>query len=544
MSTRAGVGSTYMEYSWDNGLRNNDIILVSLKKYDPANMTFTPSAIPTQTSTPTVTTTATPTALPTTGMFTNNYHYDASQPHAVTGVDREFRQDKFTYDANGNQTTRLVDGVTYTLAYDEENRIETVTDTQASQTWTFHYDGNGTRVRQVNPDGSQLLLLNGGRYHVEIAADTTVSTTRYYSIAGQRPAMRNNDGSINYLLGDHLGSVSTVVNASGQIISQSRYLPFGELLWEDGTSPTDYTYTGQRSLSDIGLMDYNARFYDPMLGRFTSSDSIIPEPGSIIGYNLYAYVNNNPMIYVDPTGNRIADDPGYVSPSPEVVVETFSSLFEHSKTNRASSIYNLGTSLGVEVSYLDKDPIDAIYNLFTSSASMYDKNDSKEVDNFMKDMTCAINGFCDKNTSLLPWFGATGAYNTSDAYPSLGINIFPGRGSWKSEYYDYSNSQLAHFWFYVATTYFNGGDTANIGNNIHDPAKDINLDISLFGQTIHSPLTKPGRISVTEGNPNDGSSIQDYDLGKQGVYLGTLLRYNQIGIDEVGMWIKNNLGEN
>ena len=47
---------------------------------------------------------------------------------------------------------------------------------------------NGTRVRQVNPDGSQLLLRNGGRYHVEIAADTTESTTRYYSIAGQRPA--------------------------------------------------------------------------------------------------------------------------------------------------------------------------------------------------------------------------------------------------------------------------------------------------------------------------------------------------------------------
>jgi RHS repeat-associated protein len=142
----------------------------------------------------------------------------------------------------------------------------------------------------------------------EIAADTTVSTTRYYSIAGQRPAIRNNDSSINYLLGDHLGSASTVVNASGQIVSQSRYLPFGELLWEDGTSPTDYTYTGQRSLSDIGLMDYNARFYDPLLGRFTSPDSVIPDPGSVIGYNRFAYVNNNPMVYTDPSGHYIPDD--------------------------------------------------------------------------------------------------------------------------------------------------------------------------------------------------------------------------------------------
>ena len=160
----------------------------------------------------------------------------------------------------------------------------------------------------MNPDGSQLLLLNGGRYHVEIAVDSSESTARYYSIAGQRPAMRNNDGSINYLLGDHLGSVSTVVNASGEIISQSRYLPFGELLWSDGASPTDYTYTGQRSLSDIGLMDYNARFYDPMLGRFTSPDSIIPDPGSVIGYNRFTYVNNNPVRYSDPSGHCIAAD--------------------------------------------------------------------------------------------------------------------------------------------------------------------------------------------------------------------------------------------
>jgi YD repeat-containing protein len=80
-------------------------------------------------------------------MYMQQYHYGASQPHAVTRVDRETRQDHFTYDANGNQITRLVDGVNYTLSYDEENRIQSVQDNAVAQTWQFNYDGDGNRIR-------------------------------------------------------------------------------------------------------------------------------------------------------------------------------------------------------------------------------------------------------------------------------------------------------------------------------------------------------------------------------------------------------------
>ena len=54
-------------------------------------------------------------------------------------------------------------------------------------------------------------------------------------------------------------------------------------------------FTGQRAEAGIGLMDYRARFYDPVLGRFVSADTIVPEPGNPQGLNRFSYVLNNPL---------------------------------------------------------------------------------------------------------------------------------------------------------------------------------------------------------------------------------------------------------
>lgn len=68
-------------------------------------------------------------------------------------------------------------------------------------------------------------------------------------------------------------------------------------------TPTDYGYTGQREEAELGLYYYVARWYDPALARFTQADTIVPNPGSAKAYDRYAYVNNNPMRFVDPTGH-------------------------------------------------------------------------------------------------------------------------------------------------------------------------------------------------------------------------------------------------
>jgi RHS repeat-associated protein len=62
-------------------------------------------------------------------------------------------------------------------------------------------------------------------------------------------------------------------------------------------------YTGQRWEAGIGLYDYNARYYDPALGRFVQADTIVPSVAHSQDFNRYSYVRGNPMIYVDPTGH-------------------------------------------------------------------------------------------------------------------------------------------------------------------------------------------------------------------------------------------------
>jgi RHS repeat-associated protein len=95
---------------------------------------------------------------------------------------------------------------------------------------------------------------------------------------------------------------------SGTLITQQRYLPFGGMRELSGYSTsglTDYTYTGQRTLDPGmgGLMDYKARFYSPLLGRFIQPDSIIPNPLNPQAWNRFSYVTNRPVNFNDPSGH-------------------------------------------------------------------------------------------------------------------------------------------------------------------------------------------------------------------------------------------------
>jgi len=146
--------------------------------------------------------------------------------------------------------------------------------------------------------GTSTTYFVGAHYEV-----TDGVITKYYYAGAQRIAMRTN-GILSFILGDHLGSTSLVTDATGVLVSETRYKAWGEVRYSSATSPTDYTYTGQFSYTaNFGLMYYGARWYDSSLGRFAQADSIIP--GGVQGYDRYAYTANNPVRYVDPSGHTM-----------------------------------------------------------------------------------------------------------------------------------------------------------------------------------------------------------------------------------------------
>jgi RHS repeat-associated protein len=202
------------------------------------------------------------------------------------------------FDAAGNQTTLAP----YTLEYDAEGR-NTVVKLSGASSATFSYDGEGRRVRKAMNGGTTYYLYDAlGQMAVEYSTEPPSST-----------------GS-SYLFADMLGSVRTITNDVGAVVECYDYLPFGRMLGSGvggrGScypDPPDANYdsrapqkfTGKERDAETGLDYFLARYYSASQGRFTSTDPVIITPERLRDpqpLNAYAYVRNNPLKFIDPTG--------------------------------------------------------------------------------------------------------------------------------------------------------------------------------------------------------------------------------------------------
>ncbi|NJM42639.1 MAG: hypothetical protein HC853_18825, partial [Anaerolineae bacterium] len=108
------------------------------------------------------------------------------------------------------------------------------------------------------------------------------TTTTYYQFGGQRMAVREQtdglpSGMLYYLHSDHLGSASLTTDAQGKKVGELRYKPYGETRFTFGDLHTTKRWTGQRSESSSNIIEMGSRYYSPVLGRFLSADSIVPD---------------------------------------------------------------------------------------------------------------------------------------------------------------------------------------------------------------------------------------------------------------------------
>ena len=206
------------------------------------------------------------------------------------------------YDTNGNEISKTDGSGSWTYSWDFENRLR-----QASLSGgvvvNFTYDALGRRVQRTSStSGTTKFIYDGPNVIRDLDANGN-TTADYLNAPGMDNKLRQTaSGVASYFLADHLGTTRALTDATGSISASLAYDSFGNLT---GSSPTRYTFTGREHDSELGIMYYRARWYDPAQGRFASEDPIGFASGDV---NLYQYVRNNPLRFMDPTGRQIRQD--------------------------------------------------------------------------------------------------------------------------------------------------------------------------------------------------------------------------------------------
>jgi RHS repeat-associated protein len=212
----------------------------------------------------------------------------------------------FSYDLNGNRYQKTETGDTATYTYDDENRLAGVT-TTGGQAITYAYDPLGRRIEK-NVNGTITRYLYDGEDIILEYDQAGTVTARYIHGPGiDEPLAMEKNSQTYYYHVDDLGSIIALTDSTGAVAQSYQYDAFGNMTNGTPTITQPYTYTAREYDSETGLYYYRARHYDPIAGRFLQRDPISFAGGDV---NLYAYVGNNPLYWIDPWGKEWFVKPG------------------------------------------------------------------------------------------------------------------------------------------------------------------------------------------------------------------------------------------
>ena len=258
-----------------------------------------------------------------------NYGENGYGPHAITSIQQNQSANitenvfnpygSYNYDPNGNLISNGQRTVTW-AAFNKPEQMAAIIDGEARGV-TYTYGSDFQRITKETLSG-KVTRYYGGR-SMEYIIDNGTKHWKYYIPVGNATLELKYEQSGNgiststysqvekqYLFKDHLGSTDVIVDNDGVIKEQLSFNPWGERRdadWTEAdgeiTSSTNRGFTGHEMDDEIGLINMNARIYDPIIGRFLSPDALIPSPTDLQSYNRYSYVRNNPLSFTDPTGS-------------------------------------------------------------------------------------------------------------------------------------------------------------------------------------------------------------------------------------------------
>ena len=249
---------------------------------------------------------------------------------------------EYTYDANGNMLTDSNKGIT-SIDYNVldlpqciSTKSRALFKEDSNDTIYYTYSADGTKLRSTykkaefrvypyNPETSLTSLnvetgLNVGTVGMAKPIAKRLKTKYYYCsnlvydnhnisailFDGGYASVDDDNGIVmHFYVKDHLGSNRLVVDGNGNIEEVNHYYPFGALMGDRcGVSRNNYKYIGKELDTMYGwnMQDHEARWYDPVVGRWMATDPLQEKYASV---SPYCYVISNPIKFIDPTGLEI-----------------------------------------------------------------------------------------------------------------------------------------------------------------------------------------------------------------------------------------------
>ena len=240
------------------------------------------------------------------------YHYDAC--NRLTEITDGIRQVKhYTYDNSGNM---LSDGEMSYL-YDGFGRLEQVTKADGSFQKN-HYDAEGLRA-EMEENGQLVKFLYNENREAVAEEESDGNVIRYIRGLGLISSDSEKAKTYYHYVSDEQGSITHVINGedkeSGelpqenvqpQVLNHYEYDAFGNTVSCEEQVHNRFRYTGEQYDPLTGQYYLRARYYNPVIARFTQEDTYYGD-----GLNLYTYCQNNPILYHDPTGHGTKENSPY-----------------------------------------------------------------------------------------------------------------------------------------------------------------------------------------------------------------------------------------